>query len=64
MFMNALTRCRMVVDNIGVYGVSLHALTERAYRLYYKYGFRQHAEANRFPFMILPTKSLIELTGP
>ena len=61
MLMNALSRCGQVVRNVGIYGIALHALTDRAARLYERYGFRQISEM-KYPFMILPTQSLIDLT--
>lgn len=58
---NMLSRCGHVVRNVGVYGIALNALTERALKLYEGYGFRQFNET-KYPLMILPTQSLIELT--
>jgi GNAT superfamily N-acetyltransferase len=61
LLMNALSRCGQVVRNVGIYGIALNALTERAAKLYERYGFRQ-ISATKYPFMILPTQSLIDLT--
>jgi ribosomal protein S18 acetylase RimI-like enzyme len=60
LLINALTRCEAVVRNVGIYGVALNALTPRAAALYDRYGFRQYSES-KFPLMILPSQSLIEL---
>jgi len=60
LLIDALTRCERVVRDVGVYGVALNALTERAARLYEKYGFRPYGET-KYPLMILPARSLIEL---
>ena len=60
LLMNALTRCAQVARNIGVYGVALNALTQRAGSLYEKFGFRAHDD-KKFPLMILPARSLFEL---
>ncbi|WP_374654310.1 GNAT family N-acetyltransferase [Dongia sp.] len=59
---NLLERCGMVVRNVGVFGVALNALTPEVAKLYHKYGFRQRDE-RKYPLMILPSQSLIELTG-
>lgn len=58
---NLLSRCGYIVRNVGVYGMALNALTSRALVLYEKYGFRQFNET-KFPLMLLPTQSLIDLT--
>jgi GNAT superfamily N-acetyltransferase len=61
---HALTRCGQVVREVGgIYGVALHALTHRAAGLYDRYGFREYGGRSQFPFMILPAKSLIDLTA-
>ena len=61
LLLNALDRCALTVKNIGIYGVALHALTDRAAGLYDRYGFREHKPSGKFPFMILPSQSLIDL---
>lgn len=58
---NFLDRCASVVENVGLFGVALNALTPRAANLYYKYGFRQRNET-KHPLMILPSQSLLDLT--
>jgi GNAT superfamily N-acetyltransferase len=58
---NMLSRCGHVVRNVGVFGIALNALTSRVLALYGRYGFRQYNET-KYPLMILPTQSLIELT--
>jgi hypothetical protein len=58
---DALFRCAQVVKNVGVYGIALHALTTRAADLYDKYGFRAYGKS-KYPFMILPVQTLIDLT--
>jgi len=60
LLMNALTRCELVARNVGVYGVALNALNDRAAALYDRYGFRAYDKA-KFPFMILPIQSLFDL---
>ena len=61
---HALSRCAQVVREVGgIYGVALHALTDRAAGLYDRYGFREYGRRSRYPFMILPAKSLIDLTS-
>src|SRR5216683_1701904 len=58
LLMHALSRCEQVVRNVGgVYGVALHALTDRAAGLYDGYGFREYSRS-KYPFMILPAQSL------
>ena len=56
-----LSRCGFLVRNVGVFGMALNALTERALKLYAKYGFSQYNET-KYPLMILPTQSLVQLT--
>ena len=60
LLMNALTRCEQVARNVGVYGVALNALNDRAAGLYDRYGFRAYDKA-KYPFMILPIQSLFDL---
>jgi ribosomal protein S18 acetylase RimI-like enzyme len=59
---NMMQRCGHIVRNVGVLGIALHALTTRALKLYEGYGFRQFNEL-RYPLMVLPTQSLIDLTS-
>lgn len=61
LLIHALRRCEEIAQRVGFYGVSLHALTTRAADLYHKYGFRAHDERMAKPFMILPTRALLEL---
>lgn len=58
---NMLSRCGNLVRNVGVFGIALNALTPRVSKLYDRYGFRQRNET-KYPLMILPTQSLIDLT--
>lgn len=60
LLMHALARCAYVIKNIGVHGVALHALNDRSAGLYDRYGFREHGK-NKFPFMILPALSVLDL---
>jgi GNAT superfamily N-acetyltransferase len=57
---HALDGCMVVAQNVGGFGVALHALTERAENLYYRYGFRS-VDGKKYPFMILPIKALLDL---
>ena len=61
LLLNALERCAITIKNIGIYGVALHALTTRSADLYDKYGFREHKDSPKHPFMILPAQSVIDL---
>lgn len=63
LLLNALDRCAHTVKNIGIYGVSLNALTDRSAGLYDRYGFREYGGRNKYPFMVLPAQSLIDLFG-
>lgn len=59
---HCLRRCAQTVSEVGgVYGVALHALTTRAADLYDSYGFREYGRRSRYPFMILPAQSLLDL---
>ena len=58
---NALDRCAVTIRNVGAYGVALNALNEDAARLYERYGFRPVDENMRFPVMVLPAQSVLEL---
>lgn len=59
---HCLRRCAQTVSEVGgVYGVALHALTTRAADLYDSYGFREYGRRTRYPFMILPAQSLLDL---
>lgn len=60
---NALSRCGRFVRSVGVFGIGLHAITERVASLYERYGFRPYDETKRIPFMILPVRTLIDLTA-
>ncbi len=61
LLLNALERCALTIKNIGIYGVALHALTTRSADLYDRYGFREHKGSPKYPFMILPAQSLIDI---
>jgi GNAT superfamily N-acetyltransferase len=58
---HALDNCAVAARIIGSYGVGLHALTNRAGELYYRYGFRAVDPNIRYPFMILSIKALFDL---
>jgi ribosomal protein S18 acetylase RimI-like enzyme len=60
---NMLERSAEVVRAVGIFGIALNALTERASRLYFRYGFRQRDE-RKYPLMVLPSKSLLDLIPP
>jgi len=61
LLLNALERCAHTVKNIGIYGVALHALTDLAAGLYDRYGFREYGGRTKYPFMVLPAQTLIDL---
>ncbi|MCH7692165.1 MAG: GNAT family N-acetyltransferase [Proteobacteria bacterium] len=61
LLMNALERCAHTILNIGIYGVALHALNDRSAGLYDRYGFREYGERKKYPFMILPAQSVLDL---
>ncbi|MCI0555767.1 MAG: GNAT family N-acetyltransferase [Anaerolineae bacterium] len=61
LLLNALERSSLTIKNIGIYGVALHALTSRSADLYDRYGFREHKGSPKYPFMILPAQSVIDL---
>ncbi len=61
LLMNALARCANTITNIGIYGVALHALSDRAAGLYDRYGFRECGKKSKYPFMILPAQSVLDL---
>lgn len=63
LLINALERCAHAIKNIGIYGVALNALTDRVTGLYEKYGFREYGGRKKYPFMVLPAQSLIDLFG-
>lgn len=63
LLLNALERAANTIRNIGVYGVALNALNDRAAGLYDRYGFRALDEQHRYPFMILPARSVLDLFG-
>jgi ribosomal protein S18 acetylase RimI-like enzyme len=63
LLMNALQKSAHVVRNIGIYGVALHALNDRSAGLYDRYGFRTFGDTGKYPFMILPAQSLLDLFG-
>lgn len=59
MLSHALRRAAQIAKLAGSYGFSLNALTERAQKLYYRYGFRA-VDNKRFPFMVLPISTLLK----
>ncbi len=61
LLLNALERCAHTIKNIGIYGVALNAVTDRAAGLYDRYGFREYGGRSKYPFMVLPAQSLIDL---
>ena len=61
LLMNALQKCAHTITNIGIYGVALHAISDRVAGLYDRYGFRQCGKSSKFPFMILPAQSVLDL---
>lgn len=61
LLMNALERCALTIKNIGVYGVALHALNDRSAGLYDRYGFREYGDRKKYPFMVLPAQSVLDL---
>jgi GNAT superfamily N-acetyltransferase len=64
LLMNALERCAIVIRNIGAYGVALSALTDDAAAFYDHYGFRTKDPNQRYPFMVLPAQSVLDLVPP
>jgi GNAT superfamily N-acetyltransferase len=60
LLINALGRCELVARNVGLYGVALHALSDRVAGLYDRYGFRAVGR-EKHPFMVLPVQSLFDL---
>jgi ribosomal protein S18 acetylase RimI-like enzyme len=62
MLIDALKRCESVARNVGLYGVALNALSDRAAGLYDRYGFRAYSQT-KFPLMVLPIQSLFDLVG-
>jgi ribosomal protein S18 acetylase RimI-like enzyme len=62
LLIDALTRCANVARNVGLYGVALNALSDRAAGLYDRYGFKAYGR-QKFPFMVLPIKFLFDLMG-
>ena len=61
LLMNALQKCAHTIINIGIYGVALHAISDRAAGLYDRYGFRECGKSAKYPFMILPAQSVLDL---
>lgn len=61
LLMNALGKAEYAVQNIGIYGVALHALNDRSASLYDRYGFREYGGRSKYPFMILPAQSVLDL---
>ncbi len=62
LLMNALERCAVVIRNIGAYGVALNALNDDSASFYDHYGFRTRSPgSHRFPLMVLPAQSVLEL---
>lgn len=63
LLVNALKRCAIFADNVGLFGVALNALNDRVAVFYQKRGFSQRGDASS-PFMILPTQTLLDMFGP
>lgn len=63
LLLNALEKCAWTVRNVGIYGVALHAISDRAAGLYDRYGFQEVSKGMKCPFMILPARSVLELFG-
>lgn len=61
LLMHALERGAGVARSIGICGMSLHALNDHSASLYDNYGFRALDEKMEYPFMILPTQTLLDL---
>ncbi|MEI9989781.1 MAG: GNAT family N-acetyltransferase [Rhizomicrobium sp.] len=62
LLMDALRRCRIIVQNMGCLGVALHSLTPEATAWYKRFGFRERQKgATQFPLMVLPAQSLLDL---
>jgi len=60
-----LERCALVIRNIGAYGVALHALTDDSAAFYDRYGFRaKSSERAKWPLMVLPARSILDLFQP
>ena len=60
LLMHALERCSYVIKNIGIYGVALNALNDRAAGLYDGFGFREFGK-NKYPFMVLPARTVLDI---
>ena len=63
LLLNALERCSIVIRNIGAYGVALTALNDDSAALYDRYGFRP-VSTGRYPLMVLPAQSVLDLFPP
>ncbi len=62
LLMDALRRCRSIVQNMGCLGVALHSLTPEATAWYKRFGFRERQKGSaQFPLMDLPAQSLLDL---
>lgn len=61
LLMNAIERCSHTIRNIGIYGIALNALNDRSAGLYDRYGFRECGKRSKYPFMILPAQSVLDL---
>jgi len=65
---DAFERCLTVRENVGVYGISLHAANDRVAEIYKSYGFRgfedgQHQkdnDGNEMPAMFIPLADVAE----
>jgi GNAT superfamily N-acetyltransferase len=62
LLMHALEKCARTIRDIGAYGVALSALSGEAADFYDHYGFRTKSPGSqKYPFMILPAQSVLDL---
>lgn len=61
LLLNAIQRCSHTIKNIGVFGIALNAINERAAGLYDRYGFCEYGGRKNYPFMVLPAQSVLDL---
>ena len=64
LLLHALEQAADAIQRIGNYGVALNALNERVAGLYDRYGFRAFDENMKYPLMVLPARSVLELFSP
>jgi GNAT superfamily N-acetyltransferase len=58
---NMLERCALGIRNIGAYGVALKSVSDDATAFYDHFGFRMRDSGERYPFMVLPAQSILDL---